>query len=198
MTNPLLERFAAALHALNSPCLLPATPADAAQAVIAALQERSISEVVAWADPVLEQLGLPDLAREAGIAWETASPETADTAVRATAARAGAGVTTADRAVAETGTLLITSGPGKPRSAAVLPPLHIAVVPQERLLSSQSALFAHLSLLALTGPVPSAINLITGPSRSGDIEDILVRKVHGPGELIVVVVPATDPVEVES
>jgi len=181
-----IEQFQAALAALASTAVVSQDPVAI---LVPALQERGITEVIAWADPLLEQLGLPEAARRAGIAWYTAAPGSDPAEIRSVAARAGAGVTTADFAVAETGTLVLMSGPGRPRTANVLPPLHVAVVPVDRLRPDMAALFHELSTVAGGRGMPSGLHIVTGPSRSADIEDVLVRKVHGPGEVIVILLP---------
>ncbi len=68
---------------------------------------------------------------------------------------------------------------------SLLPPAHIAVVPRDRILTGLDELFDKVPLPAERS---SSMVLITGPSRTADIEQILVRGVHGPGELHVVVV----------
>jgi L-lactate utilization protein LutC len=95
------------------------------------------------------------------------------------------GITSADYALADTGTLVLLSSPREARLISLLPPAHIAVVPRERILTSLDELFAVLPKPALQ---TSSMVLITGPSRTADIEQILVRGVHGPGEITVVVV----------
>ena len=67
---------------------------------------------------------------------------------------------------------------------SLLPPVHIAVVPRERILTGLDELF---TVLPDPSSVTSAMVLITGPSRTADIEQILVRGVHGPGEIHVVI-----------
>jgi L-lactate utilization protein LutC len=62
------------------------------------------------------------------------------------------------------------------------------VVPVERLRPDTAALFRELGALAGGQGMPSGLQMVTGPSRSADIEDVLVRKVHGPGEVIVILV----------
>jgi L-lactate dehydrogenase complex protein LldG len=66
-----------------------------------------------------------------------------------------------------------------------LPPVHIAIVEHQRLLTGLDEL---LSILPYPAEQTSSMVLITGPSRTADIEQILVRGVHGPGEIHVVVV----------
>jgi len=174
-----------ALTALGAPVLIARDEAGVAQAVTGALQERGVTEVVAWDDPVLERFGLAGAAEAAGIRWVAAVPGTDAAGYRATAVRAGAGVTTADYAVAETGTLVLAHGAGRPRMTSLLPPVHLAVVPADRCLPDMAALFDRLG----GGQPPTNLTFVTGASRTGDIEHILIRKVHGPGELVVVIAP---------
>jgi L-lactate dehydrogenase complex protein LldG len=68
---------------------------------------------------------------------------------------------------------------------SLLPPAHLAVVPRGRLLTGLDELF---SIVPDPGSVASSMVLITGPSRTADIEQILVRGVHGPGQITVVIV----------
>jgi len=95
------------------------------------------------------------------------------------------GITSADYALADTGTLVLLASPQEARMISLLPPAHIAVVPRERILTGLDELF---SLLPTPADATSSMVLITGPSRTADIEQILVRGVHGPGLLSVVVV----------
>ncbi len=77
------------------------------------------------------------------------------------------------------------SSPREARLISLLPPAHIAVVPRDRILTGLDELF---TLLPNPAEETSSMVLITGPSRTADIEQILVRGVHGPGKLAVVVV----------
>ena len=104
---------------------------------------------------------------------------------REPAASAAAGITEADYGLADTGSLVVFASATEARLLSLLPPAHIAVLRKERLLAGLDELF-------LKHPAPladsSSLVLITGPSRTADIELILVRGVHGPGELHVVLV----------
>lgn len=104
----------------------------------------------------------------------------ADREVRATAE---VGLTGCEAAIAETGTLALHSLPGCSRSASLLPPVHIAVVRTADLVPTLGAYFRQVG--GRLGDV-SCINLVTGPSRTADIELELTLGVHGPGELRVV------------
>ncbi len=106
--------------------------------------------------------------------------------LRARIARVDIGLTGADLAIAETGTLVLVSGAGRPRSTALLPPYHIAVFDRGALVESLGQVGLVLEAWH-DGPPPSsrgaAIHFITGPSRTADIELTLTRGVHGPKEV---------------
>jgi L-lactate dehydrogenase complex protein LldG len=102
------------------------------------------------------------------------------------AAGADIGVSGVDYALADTGTLVLVARNGQPRSVSLLPPVHIAVVRPEQVLSGLSDLFPILRSEAAGGDLSSAITFITGPSRTADIELTLVVGVHGPQQLHVV------------
>jgi L-lactate dehydrogenase complex protein LldG len=95
------------------------------------------------------------------------------------------GITSADYALADTGTLVMLASPREARLISLLPPAHIAVVPRSRILTGLDELF---SILPRPAEQTSSMVLITGPSRTADIEQILVRGVHGPGKIMVVIV----------
>lgn len=96
------------------------------------------------------------------------------------------GVTGAFCAVAETGTLMLLSGPDTWSSAALLPETHIAVVPASRIVGTMEDAFALAR--AERGELPRAVNFISGPSRTGDIEQTIVLGAHGPYRVHVIVV----------
>jgi L-lactate utilization protein LutC len=91
--------------------------------------------------------------------------------------------------IAETGSIVARTEPAEPRSLSLLPPTHIAVASREQLLADLFDLFAALERGDAEPPVmPSCLTLITGPSKTGDIELRLVTGVHGPGEVHVVLI----------
>jgi L-lactate dehydrogenase complex protein LldG len=105
--------------------------------------------------------------------------------LRSICATADVGITSADYVLADTGTLVMIASPQEARLISLLPPAHIAVVPKERILTGLDELFTAVPRPA---EITSSLVLITGPSRTADIEQILVRGVHGPGLITVVVV----------
>jgi L-lactate dehydrogenase complex protein LldG len=100
-------------------------------------------------------------------------------------ARVDVGITSADYALSDTGTLVMLASPAEARLVSLLPPAHLAVVPRERILTGLDELF---TILPNPAAQTSSMVLITGPSRTADIEQILVRGVHGPGHVTVVIV----------
>ena len=106
--------------------------------------------------------------------------------LRAIAARADLGLTGVDLAIAETGTLVLVSGSGRPRSTSLLPPCHITVFERTALVESLRQVGVFLEAWHGDGAAPArgaSINFITGPSRTADIELTLTRGVHGPKEV---------------
>jgi L-lactate dehydrogenase complex protein LldG len=93
-------------------------------------------------------------------------------------------------AVAETGTLVLTSGPDNPTSLNFLPDIHIVLVDAKEIAGDYEAVIARLRQTYGTGEMPRVVNLITGPSRSADIEQKLILGAHGPRRLHVIVVGA--------
>lgn len=104
---------------------------------------------------------------------------------REACAAAQVGITSADFALADTGSLVFLSESGESRLLTLAPPCHIAVIERAKILTSLDELF---TAVPDPGAKSSAMVLITGPSRTADIEMRLVRGVHGPGELHVVIV----------
>lgn len=96
---------------------------------------------------------------------------------------ADAGITDVDAAIAETGTLVCTSSPGRPRGLSLAPPLHVALVPASRILPDMLDYLA--TPAAASG---SSTVFITGPSKTADIEGILITGVHGPRAVVVLVI----------
>jgi L-lactate dehydrogenase complex protein LldG len=101
-------------------------------------------------------------------------------------AGAEVGVTGCHAAIAETGSVVVLSGPGTPRGASLLPPTHVCIVRTDDLYWSIGDFFtARCDDIAAA----ACCTFITGPSRTADIELTLTLGVHGPGEVLVVVGP---------
>lgn len=131
--------------------------------------------VVVSAEPEARALG--DRLAARGVEVAPATP--------ATAARAVLGITSAVAAIAATGSIVLDSRRAGGRVASLLPAVHLCVVPVNRLLTTPADVLRHL------GPGPAlspSLVLVTGPSRTGDIEQLLTLGAHGPTGLHVVLV----------
>jgi L-lactate utilization protein LutC len=105
--------------------------------------------------------------------------------------RAEIGLTGVDYAVADSGSLVLLSGPGKGRLVSCLPIVHVALLRPGLLVGSLDEVGVFLEAtqqLTPPGNSPSGITFITGPSRTADIELSLTRGVHGPREVHVIAV----------
>jgi L-lactate dehydrogenase complex protein LldG len=155
-----IEQFRSALEKLAAKTFLARTPEAAGNHVRDLAGDRP---AVMTNSPVLARCG---------IAYDSVP-----------VAEAAVGITGAEYALADTGTLVVMSAT-EPRLASLLPPVHIAVIESGCILSGLDEL---LQRDAKPGDRTASMVLITGPSRTADIEQILVRGVHGPGELHVVI-----------
>jgi L-lactate dehydrogenase complex protein LldG len=99
-------------------------------------------------------------------------------------AEAEVGVTGCHAAIAETGSLVLLSGPGSSRTVSLLPPLHVALVRPQDLSFSMSDFFESNAARIAEA---SCCTFVTGPSRTADIELSLTIGVHGPGRVVVII-----------
>jgi L-lactate dehydrogenase complex protein LldG len=149
-------------------------------------RDQGASRLLSWEAQHLGVAGLlGDLERD-GLEVMT-GPVPSETEARAAALasfeRAELGLTGADAGLADTGSIVVRSGPGRLRLASLLPPVHVALLSRARL---SPTLTTWLAAESSTVPRGSNLVIITGPSRTADIEMTLSRGVHGPGELHVV------------
>jgi L-lactate dehydrogenase complex protein LldG len=123
---------------------------------------------------------VPDLA---GLEWPGAGIE-----VEARAARDGdlVGISGCFRAIAETGTLMLCATPGSPATVSLLPETHVAVVPASKIVPGMEEAWA--AVRVEFGTLPRAVNFVSGPSRTGDIEQTIVLGAHGPYRVHLVIV----------
>ncbi len=132
---------------------------------------------VAADHPLLAETGILDLE---GV--EHSFPDAA--ARREACARCDIGISSATYSLADTGTMVMFAKPSEPRLISLLPPIHVALIPASSILAGLEDLLARV---ADPATYSSSMVFITGPSRTADIEQILVRGVHGPGEVHAVV-----------
>jgi L-lactate dehydrogenase complex protein LldG len=121
---------------------------------------------------VTERLGLPLCTTDGG--YDVADLESCSV-----------GITECDALIAQTGSVLVTNRSAGGRALSVLPPHHVVLAHREQLVADLPEAFALLKKL-YAPKYPSFISFITGPSRTGDIERILVLGAHGPRKLTIV------------
>ena len=105
--------------------------------------------------------------------------------VRQRLAESGMGITGADYAIAETGSVVVLPRRGLSRLVSVVPPVHVAIVRPSDVVGTLDDLFTlrRLEYVRNGGEMGSYLNFITGPSRTADIEQTIVVGVHGPREV---------------
>lgn len=150
---------------------------EVAAAAVARLQLWGARRAIAAADPLIDELGLPTALSDAGIEvlrWPTGRPwrelmglDGPDDAC---------GITVPVVAVAQRGTVVLAAGEGHGRSIDVVSRFHLPVLPSERILPT---LAEALAVCFRERTPSSAVSLVSGPSRSSDIEKIATYGVHG-------------------
>jgi len=151
--NDALDRLAETLQALNARCIV--------------VNDEPLLSEMDWAGHWPE------------LTWHMVGRTAGD--LRAFCTSADVGLSTAEAALAETGSIVVTSGPGKSRLATLLPPVHIALVPISRLTTDIFTWAAQRQ-----GSLPAAMTIISGPSKTADIEQTMAIGVHGPKRFIVI------------
>lgn len=152
------------------------------------LDSYPVANVIRWQHPLLNRLEIDSLLLERQInvhAWNELESQPADERWP-TAFAADLGITSADWAVAETGTLALCSLKGQGRVVSLLPPNYLAIIEPRQIVPDLFDLFERLE--EQKHQLPSNVALVTGPSKTGDIELKLTTGVHGPGNVHVLVV----------
>jgi L-lactate utilization protein LutC len=163
--------------------------AAAGEQLIRLLVETGAKSALCWTHDLLARVGLSALLDEAQIRrfdCETLAAMAAEDRKRAILA-CDVGITSCDWAIAETGSLVMCSRPGQERVASLTPPVHIAIVERVQIVPDLIDAFERLAARDLDA-LPSNVTLITGPSKTGDIELQLTTGVHGPGKWRVMVI----------
>jgi L-lactate dehydrogenase complex protein LldG len=169
------EHFRARSAELKTDFQLVSSP-DEAHLVLGQIADsenwkRVATHVGALTDAAVSRLGLPVLNTAGG--YDVNGLEACD-----------AGITECDALIAQTGSVLVTSRNSGGRALSVLPPHHLVLARREQLVRDLSTGFDCVQR-KYTPNYPSMISVVTGPSRTGDIERILVLGAHGPKKLTI-------------
>lgn len=177
--DDLVARFREEFTVAGGQLHLVADRTAAVSVVVELLRERSCRRVLLGRSELLDALHLTEPLLALGVVI-------VDAEQREDRFTAEVGVSGVDHLIAETGSVVLASRPEQPRSLSLLPPVHVAVAERRQLLPDLFDLFVvfgeRLEVL------PACVSIITGPSKTGDIELRLVTGVHGPGEIHVVLI----------
>jgi L-lactate utilization protein LutC len=182
------RRFAEALEAVGGRVLWAPDRSEARRLLAKELSQSSQPIVLHSCEPlVVGLMGVvrSDLARATIVGWEPAEVQDPNgrSWLRTRAAGASVGVTGCDALIAETGTVVLVASAARPRSISLLPPRHVVLATTDLLVADLEEWVARR---ALVESPDSAVTFVTGPSRTADIEKVLVTGMHGPKELTVV------------
>ena len=165
---------------------------EAAARVVEIAKQHGAGTVVRTAHDVLERVALDAALAGAGVesVLLAEGPGGLDAQARQdTAAAAAVGVTGVDAVIAETASVALVPRKGMSRQASLLPPVHVAVAYAEQVVATLDDVLAlRLDELAEAEEATWYMNLVSGPSRTADIEQTLVVGVHGPGVVYLVVI----------
>ena len=165
--------FCKQAEAVQSTTIRVASADDVPEAIATYLRDHNLPSSI--------RMGEDD--RLTGLDWQKAP--NLERATGASDGRDLVGVAHAYAGVAETGTLLVMSGADNPTTNNFLPDNHIVVVDGKDIAGDYEAVW---NRLRENGSIPRTVNMITGPSRSGDIEQKLLLGAHGPRSLHIIVV----------
>jgi L-lactate dehydrogenase complex protein LldG len=185
----LLKQFQFELDRLMGQSFRVDGDSGACTCVLDQLRQREARHILAWDFAHIPVAGLEQAIKDAGI--DISHPATHDEFRPETISYiqdAEVGLTGADVALAATGTLIFTTGPGKGRIPTVLAPAHLVVIEARQIIPRLENWVARQRADGLDG-IRRAANVcfISGPSRTGDIEMELILGVHGPREVIVII-----------
>lgn len=171
-----LELFSAQAAAVSATMTRVKSYGEIAGAVTAYLRSRNL--------PMSVRVGADKRLAKAGWSGE----KTLEVLKGASGGHDMTGVSHAFAGIAETGTVALLSGPDNPTTLNFLPEHHIVVVSAKEIEGDMEAVWAKLRKTHGKGVMPRALNLVTGPSRSGDIEQTILLGAHGPRALHLIIV----------
>ena len=165
------------------------TSEDAFEYVESVVADIGAKNMVITDQGSIRDIGLSKLATdELDVVTINSSNEISSDDLRAKALQADVGITGVEFAIAETGTAVLSSDSETGRLVGLAPPVHIVIVKRGQVLPSLDELFLLRKWQSINGLAPQYASLISGPSRSADIEYTLVTGVHGPGDVRMVLV----------
>lgn len=169
-TTSALERFKESLESVGGHCLIVKNESEAAKELQKIIEEKKARRVAVSDSSLVKRL--------------TLNAEVLEKASKTELFDCDLGITSAQWAIAETGTLVLESDKEFHRLTSLVPPVHVAIFEAEIIRQTLGEVLQELSGKELS----RTITFITGPSRTSDIELTLAIGVHGPAELFVIVI----------
>jgi L-lactate dehydrogenase complex protein LldG len=190
--DDLADQFMTELRKLEGRVYRATDDEEALEVLHSILEANLTDRVIAWDLGALGLPGLEALLNGRGIAQlDTQVLAQADRKERLqTLEPAQVCISGVEAAIAESGSLVIVHGPARPRLASLLAPVHVAIVREQQLVRGLGDAITHIRSRYGADPFAntSNITLITGPSRTADIEMTLTLGIHGPKEIHVILV----------
>ncbi|HWR05512.1 lactate utilization protein C [Sporomusa sp.] len=183
-TQP-LELFKANLEALTGKVVIVRDGSEATNQIKLWLKVLNAKSAILWDHPTLRKYIEPSLLGVKTAFWNNEKPRRELIAI---AEQSDVGITWVDYAIGYTGTVALFNGSTTGRSVSLLPPTHIAVMRKSDIVPTMSTVMRELLQRCGQGNLPSAVDFITGPSRTSDIEMDLSIGVHGPVRIWTIVI----------
>jgi L-lactate utilization protein LutC len=174
---PPVARFHDALAAVGGHCIVVSDDRAAAETVQQLIEQKQAQRVAVSDAPLVQRVCAPVQA-DAVLFAQTEPPALFDCDI---------GITGAQWAVAETGTLVLESDRERHRLSSLVPPVHVAIIEAAQVRQTLSEVLQAINEQGQAG-LSRTVTFITGPSRTSDIELTLAIGVHGPGELYVIII----------
>jgi L-lactate dehydrogenase complex protein LldG len=187
----LADQFTAELRSLSGKVYRVADDEEAVEQIGAILEAKGAAKLIAWDLDQIGLAGLGQLLAERGATLVDSAVQGDERKQRLQAMEpAAVCISGVEAGIAESGSLLLRHGPGRPRLASLLAPYHVAVLRSGQLVPGLGAALAQ-ARARYGGRLftdTSNLTLITGPSRTADIEMTLALGIHGPQEIHVVLI----------
>jgi L-lactate dehydrogenase complex protein LldG len=161
---------------------------QACQSIRALIEEKEVTRAVLWDHPLTRAVmeTLDEDQKVQWLVWNTSrfEDQRSDDQGKNRLSAMDLGLTAADFALADSGSLVLVAGEGRDPLVSMLPPLHVALLQENQILEGIDLLMEQIG--GRKWPESGSFSLISGPSRTGDIELTMSLGVHGPREVHVV------------
>jgi L-lactate dehydrogenase complex protein LldG len=199
--NALVASLEQGLQPINHHLVVVADETAAAKAITTLAADKEPEwggpkQIVAWEDPLLEALDLSNRLAALDIQLKVTrtdkgrSDTLAAAELKAYCAQAYIGITSADYCVADCATLVMQTQANHPRMVSLLPSIHIAVIRSNQIVADLQTLYQKLDAAQQDGQdsLTNSTTFISGPSKTADIELVMVTGAHGPREVHIIVI----------